>query len=83
MAESVEMTVFEGKDALNMAEELRVSFGSGKTRSYEWRISQLKAIINIISSHEPQILKALHSDLSKPEIEAYIQEREIHKKYTV
>ena len=72
--ETAEGKVFEAKEASNMVEELRASFGSGKTRSYECRVSQLKTIMKIIDTHEQDIIQALRSDLSKPEIEAYIQE---------
>ncbi|PON73202.1 Succinylglutamate-semialdehyde dehydrogenase [Parasponia andersonii] len=69
-----EEKVFEAKDASNMVEELRASFVSGKTRSYEWRASQLRSVVKIINAHEQDIIQALRSDLSKPELEAYIQE---------
>ncbi|PON94607.1 Succinylglutamate-semialdehyde dehydrogenase [Trema orientale] len=69
-----EEKVFEAKDASNMVEELRASFVSGKTRSYEWRASQLRSVVEIINAHEQDIIQALRSDLSKPELEAYIQE---------
>lgn len=65
---------FDSKDALTMVEELRGSYGSGKTRSYEWRESQLKNILKVAANHEQEIVDALRSDLSKPEFEAYVQE---------
>ena len=57
-----------------MVEELRASFGSGKTRSYEWRVSQLKKLEKVTEYHEAEIIEALRSDLSKPEFESYVQE---------
>lgn len=76
MASTVEeQTVhFDSKDALTMVEELRGSYGSGKTRSYEWRESQLKNLLKVAEHHEQEIVDALRSDLSKPEFEAYVQE---------
>lgn len=65
---------FDSKDALTMVEELRGSYGSGKTRSYEWRESQLKNLLKVAEHHEQEIVDALRSDLSKPEFEAYVQE---------
>uniref|UniRef100_A0A0R0GDQ5 Aldehyde dehydrogenase n=1 Tax=Glycine max TaxID=3847 RepID=A0A0R0GDQ5_SOYBN len=66
--------LFDSEEALMMVKELRVTFDCGKTRSYEWRISQLKAIIKLTEENEQQIYQALHSDLSKCETEAFVQE---------
>ncbi|XP_009379028.2 aldehyde dehydrogenase family 3 member H1-like isoform X2 [Pyrus x bretschneideri] len=65
---------FDSKDALAMVEELRASYNSGKTRSYEWRVSQLNNLVKVAEHHEQEIVDALHSDLSKPEFEAYVHE---------
>nr|XP_028949615.1 aldehyde dehydrogenase family 3 member H1-like isoform X1 [Malus domestica] len=65
---------FDSKDALAMVEELRASYNSGKTRSYEWRVSQLKNLVKVAEHHEQEIVDALRSDLSKPEFEAYVHE---------
>lgn len=61
-------------DAAAMMKELRGTFGSGKTRSVEWRRSQLKALLKLAEFHEGEILEALRSDLSKPELESLLQE---------
>lgn len=66
--------VFDSEAASAMVKELRVTFGSGKTRSYGWRASQLEAIIKLTDHHQREIVQALHSDLSKPETEAYVHE---------
>lgn len=71
---SEEANAFDAKDAPKIAGELRESFASGKTRSYEWRASQLKTILKILDNHEQDMILALRSDLSKPEMESYIQE---------
>lgn len=55
-------------------EELRAVYSSGKTRTYEWRVSQLKALLKVVLHHEKEIGEALHSDLNKPEHEAYLHE---------
>lgn len=65
------MAVF---DAAEVVTELRLSFGEGKTRSYEWRVSQLKALLKLAKYHEDEIIAALRSDLSKPETESYVHE---------
>ncbi|EPS67391.1 aldehyde dehydrogenase, partial [Genlisea aurea] len=55
-------------------EELRSAYHSGRTRSLEWRASQLKALLKIATHHEEEILEALMSDLNKPKHEAYLFE---------
>ncbi|PRQ26583.1 putative aldehyde dehydrogenase (NAD(+)) [Rosa chinensis] len=70
----LQSVAFGSKEAAAMVKELRESYGSGKTRSYEWRVSQLKNIEKMTEYHEQEIIEALRSDLSKPEFESYIQE---------
>uniref|UniRef100_A0A803LV14 Integrase catalytic domain-containing protein n=1 Tax=Chenopodium quinoa TaxID=63459 RepID=A0A803LV14_CHEQI len=41
-------TTFGGEDAAEMVTELRRNFVSGKTRSYEWRVTQLKSIVKFV-----------------------------------
>ncbi|KAH0914339.1 hypothetical protein HID58_028785, partial [Brassica napus] len=66
--------VFEAADASNLMTELRMSFDAGVTRSYEWRVSQLKKLQVICDNHEPEIVSALHDDLGKPELESSVYE---------
>lgn len=54
--------------------ELRDVYSSGKTRTYEWRVSQLKALLKIALHHEKEIVEALNSDLGKHEHEAFLHE---------
>ncbi|MBL7543382.1 MAG: aldehyde dehydrogenase [Bdellovibrionaceae bacterium] len=49
-------------------------FKSGKTRSIEFRIEQLRKLKSVIQIHEPKILQALFEDLRKPKFESYISE---------
>jgi aldehyde dehydrogenase (NAD+) len=49
---------------------LRATFDSGRTRSYEWRRAQLKALIAMASAHSDDFASALAKDLGKPELEA-------------
>ncbi|GMN45564.1 hypothetical protein TIFTF001_014764 [Ficus carica] len=58
------------EEAAKVVGELRESFSSNKTRSYDWRASQLKNILKIADNHEQDILHALRSDLSKPEMDS-------------
>ncbi|MBN3311706.1 AL3B1 dehydrogenase, partial [Atractosteus spatula] len=55
-------------------ERLRSSFLSGKTRPEEFRLSQLMALVQLITDNEKAILEALHQDLSKPMFEAVLSE---------
>ncbi|CAJ2676798.1 unnamed protein product [Trifolium pratense] len=66
--------VFDGDKAALLVRELRNNFDSGKTKSYEWRISQLEAIAKMLEEKENEIIDALHKDVSKPRLEAYITE---------
>ncbi|KAM3308726.1 Aldehyde dehydrogenase [Capsicum baccatum] len=61
-------------DAEAIVKELRETYSSGKTKKYEWRVSQLKALLKIAENHEKEIVDALYSDLSKPELESFIHE---------
>lgn len=60
--------------AAELAEDLRSVYSTGRTRAIEWRISQLKAILQITTYHEREIVEALQSDLNKPEYEAFLHE---------
>lgn len=49
-------------------------FNSGATRSYEFRITQLKKFKAVILAHEKEINDALYSDLKKSPEESYASE---------
>lgn len=66
--------VFDGEAAERTAAELRESYNSGKTRRYEWRVTQLKNLCRLMDENESAIIDAIHSDLSKPEFEAFAHE---------
>ncbi|XP_020107199.1 aldehyde dehydrogenase family 3 member H1-like [Ananas comosus] len=55
-------------------EALRGSYGAGRTRSYEWRVAQLKGIVKMAEEREKDIVDALYADLAKPETESYLHE---------
>ncbi|XP_009355863.2 aldehyde dehydrogenase family 3 member H1 [Pyrus x bretschneideri] len=77
---AVTAEVEEAKQTFNpekaglLVKELRKSFNSGRTKSYEWRRSQLENIAKMLEEKEKEIAEALYKDLSKPEIEAFISE---------
>ncbi|WOG84590.1 hypothetical protein DCAR_0103774 [Daucus carota subsp. sativus] len=66
--------LFDGESAKVMVKGLRETFSSGKTKSYAWRISQLRSILKFVRCHEKEILDALRSDLAKPDFESSIYE---------
>ncbi|XVE95508.1 hypothetical protein REPUB_Repub02eG0103500 [Reevesia pubescens] len=75
MASEVEKkAIFDTDSAKEMVKKLRAKFVAGKTKSYEWRVSQLKAMLKMMDEKEPQIVAALRDDLSKPELESSISE---------
>ncbi|PKU70852.1 aldehyde dehydrogenase family 3 member H1-like [Dendrobium catenatum] len=65
--------------AYELVKSLRVSFNSGKTRSYAWRAFQLKGIIRMMDEKEEEIMNALHADLSKPRLESFVHEISLAK----
>ncbi|XP_050125013.1 aldehyde dehydrogenase family 3 member H1-like isoform X1 [Malus sylvestris] len=77
---AVTAEVEEAKQTFNpekaglLVKELRKSFNSGRTKSYEWRRLQLENIAKMLEEKEKEITEALYKDLSKPEIEAFISE---------
>lgn len=52
----------------------RSFFQSGKTRSLEFRLEQLRKLERMIRTNEEKILAALHQDLRKPKAEAWASE---------
>src|SRR6478609_7150434 len=49
-------------------------YNTGQTRSYEFRLKQLKALKAIILKYENEISEALYTDLKKSPEEAYATE---------
>jgi aldehyde dehydrogenase (NAD+) len=52
----------------------RKTFESGKTKSIEWRIQQLKAIKRLFKEKQSVIVSALRADLNRPELECVLAE---------
>ncbi|KAJ8625417.1 hypothetical protein MRB53_033947 [Persea americana] len=73
-AEEKKTMVVDSKNAASLVSELRGTFSTGKTRSYEWRTTQIKNIIKLVEERESDIFEALRSDLSKPELESFVSE---------
>lgn len=57
-----------------MVESLRRSFGSDKTLSKEWRLSQLRAFLRMLEEEGPELCDALLKDLHKSPLEGYLTE---------
>lgn len=49
-------------------------FSSGKTKSYDWRIAQLKALLEFIQSKKEDIVAALKNDMGRSAIETTLAE---------
>ena len=54
--------------------ELRASFESGRTRSYEWRVKQLDGLLALLCEREQDILAALQEDVGKTPFDAWSAE---------
>lgn len=53
---------------------LRRYFDDGNTRSYDWRMKQLRGLETFLGSHEKEITDALHADLRKSPAESWLTE---------
>jgi len=53
---------------------LRASFGSGRTRSLDYRLRQLEGIGRFLREREAEIESALYHDMGRPSFEAYPSE---------
>lgn len=52
--------------------DLRRVFASGRTRDLQWRLTQLEGIERLCSEREADIAAALHADLGRPAVEAWL-----------
>jgi aldehyde dehydrogenase (NAD+) len=57
-----------------IARTMRAEFDSGRTRSLEARLTQLRGLTKFLKERESEILEALASDLGKPHLEGYSTE---------
>jgi aldehyde dehydrogenase (NAD+) len=67
--------VESGMSFLDNVASLRQSYVTGKTRSLEWRRSQLRALKRMLEENHHDILTALKKDLGKCETEAMVAEQ--------
>ncbi len=67
------------EDYPKMMQNLRQTFGTGRTRPTEWRIQQLKGLLRMYEENETIFVEALHKDLRKPKFEAVVAEIDNNK----
>jgi acyl-CoA reductase-like NAD-dependent aldehyde dehydrogenase len=61
-------------DYTEMLSGLRTVFESGRTRSFQWRKSQLLALATFLRERESEIAQAVYSDFRKSEAETWLTE---------
>lgn len=61
-------------DIPGIAARLRQTFGTGKTKSIEYRLTQLRRLYWAIYDHQEELKEALMRDLGKPAYEAMMSE---------
>lgn len=66
-------TAREASWATEAFEKQRKFFDSGATRSYDFRIEQLKKLKEAIAKYQTEIQEALAQDIGRPPMEAYIE----------
>ena len=59
-------------DIQKIVEAQRAFFRTGKTLDVKWRISQLKKLKNAVLEHETEFEAALHEDLGRSKVEAFL-----------
>jgi len=64
---------FSFHDETNI-DELKRTFATGRTKSYQWRVEQLTALKQLIEENSNAIIVALHTDLGKSETESWLAE---------
>ena len=55
-----------------LAERMRATYRTGRTRSEDWRRTQLQALARMVVEREEDLLAALAADLGKPPFEAWL-----------
>lgn len=63
----------------DVLQRCRAAFASGKTRSVEFRIKQLKSLLKMYEDNETHMLNALDADLRRPKQESLVVESEFMK----
>ena len=61
-----------GPDIPKTVAQLRKTFASGRTRSLQWRRTQLRALEKMMTENETEIAAALQADLCRKPFEAWL-----------
>lgn len=72
MSDQVSVIMYE-----ELMKDLRSTFASGRTRSYEWRVAQLKALMLFMEENEQKINDCLYEDLHKHQLETKVMETQM------
>ena len=62
------------QDIETIVKNCRIFFETNKTKSYEFRISQLLKLQEVLNQNKKELLNALYSDLHKTEMEGFFSE---------
>jgi aldehyde dehydrogenase (NAD+) len=65
-------TTAPGPDVAKTVARLRQTFATGKTRNFEWRKEQLRALQRLLVENETKIADALEKDLGRSPFEAWL-----------
>jgi aldehyde dehydrogenase (NAD+) len=65
-------THMEAVDVGTVLADLRQTFATGRTRGAEWRLAQLAGIERLCDEGEAEIAAALHEDLGRSAVEAWL-----------
>jgi aldehyde dehydrogenase (NAD+) len=71
-AKTADSTATPGPDVAKTVARLRQTFATGKTRSVQWRQTQLRALEKMMVENEPAIAAALGEDLDRSPFEAWL-----------
>jgi aldehyde dehydrogenase (NAD+) len=71
-AKTADSTATPGPDVAKTVARLRQTFATGKTRSVQWRQTQLRALEKMMVENEPAIAAALEKDLDRSPFEAWL-----------
>ena len=71
-AKTADSTATPGPDVAKTVARLRQTFATGKTRSVQWRQTQLRALEKMMVENEPAIAAALEEDLDRSPFEAWL-----------
>lgn len=71
---STDATTTDPLDAGRVLADLRATFGSGRTRTAEWRLAQLRGLHRLLSTRHADLEAALTADLGKSAAEGWLTE---------